>query len=212
MVGDSFCTIYLVRHGESEANVKKLVQGHSDTALTKRGVEEAERLRDELADIAFSAVYSSDLKRASETAKIVVDGRLKIIETPFLREKNYGVFEGVGHDKFLESLKSEFNRFDNELSDEERWDHKADSSIESDRDLLKRTMSFLETVASENLGKNVLVVTHRFPIRLLLVSVGYASYGDLSSGGVKTGGYAVVKSDGSTFEVIKVSNTEKNNL
>ena len=82
------CIIYLTRHGETEWNEKKLVQGHTDIPLNKKGVEQAKQLGRELKNIHFEAVFSSDLLRAKDSAKIIVLGkRLNIVLTNALRER-----------------------------------------------------------------------------------------------------------------------------
>ena len=54
-------TYYIVRHGETIGNTQKIIQGHSDTELTEKGIAQAHAIRDELSHINFAAAYSSDL-------------------------------------------------------------------------------------------------------------------------------------------------------
>lgn len=61
--------IYLIRHGESEGNAKRIYLGHTDLGLSPLGRRQAERTAEELSDVPFSCIYSSDLKRALETAE-----------------------------------------------------------------------------------------------------------------------------------------------
>jgi len=63
--------IILIRHGESEGNKEGLFRGRWDFPLTQNGIEQAEALQKELKDFDISAIYSSPLKRAHDTAKIV---------------------------------------------------------------------------------------------------------------------------------------------
>ena len=89
------CTIYLVRHGETEWNEKKLIQGHSDIPLNKKGEIQAKQLGEKLKDIHFEAVFSSDLVRAKRTAEIMVlEKKLAVITTKALRERLFGRYEG----------------------------------------------------------------------------------------------------------------------
>ena len=66
--------VYLVRHGQSEANLKRFVGGQLDVPLTPQGIEDAKKAGKMLEDIHFDKVFSSDLKRATDTAKIAIPG------------------------------------------------------------------------------------------------------------------------------------------
>ncbi|MCY3685988.1 MAG: histidine phosphatase family protein, partial [Chloroflexi bacterium] len=65
---DSGCTWYLVRHGETEWNRTRRIQGQTDTPLNRRGQTQASLLGRRLSDAEFSAVYASDLSRAMTAA------------------------------------------------------------------------------------------------------------------------------------------------
>jgi len=202
MTTEGVCTIYLVRHGESEANANKIVQGHTDSPLTKMGEEQAMRVAEDLSDVRFNAIFSSDLGRSIRTAEIIrLERNLEITTSPLLREKSYGIFEDMDHTKFIETLKEEFNRFDNELTIEERWSHKAHPSIESDVEILKRFTDYIKEIINSHIGETVLVISHRMPIRLFLVGIGCGTYENLKGGGLKNAGYAVLESNGQTFSV-----------
>ena len=84
-------TVHLIRHGETEQNVLKVWQGHSDTPLNKNGLRQAKLLASRLKD-SNATVYSSNLKRASETASFL-SKKIELRET--LREINVGDFTGM---------------------------------------------------------------------------------------------------------------------
>ncbi|GAE85082.1 histidine phosphatase family protein [Bacteroides reticulotermitis] len=92
--------IYFARHGKTILNTMDRVQGWADTPLTPAGVEVAEYLGEGLQseNIQFKAAYSSDLGRARQTARIVLDNKgqanLPITEVAQLRETNFGSYEG----------------------------------------------------------------------------------------------------------------------
>jgi broad specificity phosphatase PhoE len=71
----NYSTIYLTRHGETEWNEKKIIQGHSDIPLNKKGIKQANLLGMELKNIHFDAVFSSDLVRAKKSAEIMIKGK-----------------------------------------------------------------------------------------------------------------------------------------
>ena len=87
--------LYLVRHGQTDWNVKRIAQGRTDIPLNATGIEQAEALRDKLKDYPLDICYCSPLIRAAETAKIAVDGRCPIIFDNNLVERSFGEFEGT---------------------------------------------------------------------------------------------------------------------
>lgn len=74
--------VYVVRHGETDANRAHIIQGQLDTSLNIMGLEQAQLVSEVLRDIAFDFAYTSDLKRASAVSSNQVRGRLSAeIET-----------------------------------------------------------------------------------------------------------------------------------
>ena len=63
-------TVHFIRHGETEKNAQKVWQGHTDTPLNKKGLEQAKLLSERISS-RVTKVYSSDLKRASQTASFL---------------------------------------------------------------------------------------------------------------------------------------------
>jgi 2,3-bisphosphoglycerate-dependent phosphoglycerate mutase len=140
-------TIFLARHGETDWNAQERWQGHADTSLNERGREQARELAARLADIAFAAVYSSDLRRARETAEIVVDGRdLPLLIEPGLREIDVGSWQGLTGA---------------EIGDRERADGE---TLDAFRD---RVLAALESIGRRHEGADVLVVAHGGCVRTL---------------------------------------------
>lgn len=204
------CVIYIVRHGESRANLENIVQGHFDSRLTERGAEQARLTAEELGGVNFDSIYSSDLSRSLETAEILKSGRdVRIYTNPLLRERAFGSFEGMDREEFMEKFREEFDRFDNELDADHKWEHKPHLSIESDKELFERFNSALTEIAEQNIGGTIFVVAHRNIIRAFLMGIGFIKYGDRHRGSLKNGGYVILESDGSSFSVQKVYNSEE---
>lgn len=89
--------LYVTRHGKTMFNTTHRAQGWSDTPLTKPGIEVAQQLGRGLKGVEFINVYSSDLGRARQTAKVILEAKgdkMDIIEMPGLRETCFGLFEG----------------------------------------------------------------------------------------------------------------------
>jgi broad specificity phosphatase PhoE len=155
-------TILLARHGETDWNVERRVQGHSDTPLNDTGRSQARALADELAGEPIDAVYSSDLMRAHETARIVAEQRgLSVTAIPDLREKNFGSWEGMT---------------DVEINDrspqtrEQSWRDWGDG--ETRAQMADRVLAALERIAETHPDQRVLVVSHGGPLRAVLSHCG----------------------------------------
>ena len=105
-------TLLAIRHGETELNVAKRYQGHSDSPLTENGRKQVSSLGRRMEKIKFDTLISSDLGRTQETATIIAEYTGHSIKTDSrLRERNYGVLEGLtvsdimaGHSEVLERL------------------------------------------------------------------------------------------------------------
>jgi probable phosphoglycerate mutase len=92
--------VLAIRHGETAWNVEGRIQGQLDVALNDTGRWQVHRLALAVADEGISAVYSSDLLRALETAQAVARGCDRAITTDAgLRERGFGVFEGLSYDE-----------------------------------------------------------------------------------------------------------------
>ena len=88
--------ILLARHGETDWNIGRRVQGHTDIPLNAAGVDQARALAEQLAGEPLTAVFSSDLSRALDTATAVANAHgLVVVVDPRLREKNFGTWEGL---------------------------------------------------------------------------------------------------------------------
>ena len=85
--------LFLVRHGQTVANLEKRYVGPNETPLTELGKEQARAIAPILREIKFDKVYSSNIGRAIETAKLALDGR-EPIQTPYLREFDEGTLMG----------------------------------------------------------------------------------------------------------------------
>lgn len=88
--------LVIVRHGETDWNLEKRLQGHSDIGLNATGERQAYCLANALRGERFDAIYASDLRRAMATAQAIAVLQGHTVHTlSALRERHYGVFEGV---------------------------------------------------------------------------------------------------------------------
>ena len=90
--------LYIVRHGKTVSNLEAKVHGWTDSPLSELGISQAEKVGEGLKDIVFNTAYSSDIKRAADTAKIILNAnknqKPELQELFGLREWGYGGYEG----------------------------------------------------------------------------------------------------------------------
>jgi probable phosphoglycerate mutase len=152
-------TILLARHGETDWNAARRVQGHTDVPLNERGREQARALAEELADEPLEAVYASDLLRAHETARIVAERKgLHVTVLPELRERNFGTWEGLTDVEV-------FERFPQARTG--TW-----GDAETREELSHRILAALRRIAERHPDGRVLVVAHGGPLRAALSAAG----------------------------------------
>jgi probable phosphoglycerate mutase len=154
-------TILIARHGETDWNRVGRFQGHADPPLNATGRAQAAQLADRLAGMGVTAVHSSDLARASETAAIVA-ARLGIEVTPQpgLREIDVGEFQGLTHGEIDARWPEARARF------EERgygWGHG-----ETFDELSGRVVATLLAIAETHPGECILAVGHGGTVRAAL--------------------------------------------
>lgn len=159
--------IYMIRHGETDWNKERKVQGSADIPLNDYGIYLAEETAKGLKDVEFDIAYTSPLIRAKKTAEIILAGRdVPLIEESALREMDFGVYEGMccsGEHRAPGS--TEFNKFFTDTG------HFVPAEGgETVQELLGRTGRFLEELNhnTELADKKVLLSTHGAAMTALL--------------------------------------------
>jgi probable phosphoglycerate mutase len=147
--------LVVVRHGETHWNVASRVQGHADSPLTAAGEAQAAAIAARLATERFDGLVSSDLGRALATARAIA-GRTghEIVADARLRERNYGVAEGLTYGEIGVHYPEVFSRV---------RDTDPDYVVpggESRRQLFERVRDAFESLAREHEGTRVAVVCH----------------------------------------------------
>lgn len=207
MAQDFLTSVYIVRHGESENNVKDIIGADPD--LTAKGKQEAKSIAKKLTDIPFAAIFSSDLIRAKKTAQIIaLQRRLRVITRKELRERNYGKYEGQLMTKYQREMRDVIERMCT-MTDEEIKVFRRYEGFETDEELALRFTDCLRRLIISYRGKTLLVVTHGMVMRVLLVYLGFTSYKELPPFAIENTGYVHVLSDGANFFVKEVSGVRK---
>ncbi len=188
----NFCTLYIVRHGETDWNVKKIIQGHADIPLNKKGEAQAKELAKKLRHIKFDAIFSSDLIRAKRTAEIIsLEKKLAIHTTKELRERYFGKYQGKSF-----AVNNEMVKLINNLK---MFSGPGLKEVESDENIILRITTFLKEIAVAYPKKTILVVSHGGPMRTLLIHLGFSTYDNLTEGLIDNLAYIKLKSDGKDF-------------
>jgi broad specificity phosphatase PhoE len=204
---NNYCTLYIARHGETEWNLKQLTQGHGDSPLTDKGKEQARALGERLKEVAFDAIFSSDLSRAKHTAEIAkLERELAVQTSELLRERSFGAYEGQAIGTYSGKLLAMISEAENEA---QRLAAKLGEGDESEEEVVTRFIRQLREISVAYPGKNVLVVAHGGSIRMFLTHIGYGTYKELVSA-VSNGAYVKVTCDGINFNVEEVVGITKN--
>lgn len=145
----------LVRHGETEWNAARRIQGQIDIGLNETGLRQAEAAGRWLKMAGIMALYSSDLKRARTTAEAIGQALgLVPVLVPEMRERRYGTFEGLTYDEAKVKYPEGYAAFEG---------RNADYSFENGESLhamFERVTSRLKKIAAAHAGQNVVVVLH----------------------------------------------------
>jgi alpha-ribazole phosphatase len=155
--------LLLVRHGETELQSSLRYWGKTDVALGAVGLHQAEQLRDRLAMERLDAIYSSELKRAADTAGIIAARHnLKVTTCPELREVDFGRLEGL-----------EFNEIHSHFPDvEQMWITRNPALTYPDGESLlefeDRVSKFEVRLKNHRADETVLVVAHAGILRTLI--------------------------------------------
>lgn len=155
-MGLSITRLCLVRHGETDWNAERRLQGHIDIPLNATGVAQAAAAANALPGATFSACYSSDLLRALHTAQAACRALgLEARTLPALRERHYGHFQGLTYHEAASRHADDYARF--EARDP---DFAFPGGGESLRGFAERIQACLTDIVARHPGETVLVVTH----------------------------------------------------
>lgn len=162
-------TLYLARHGETDWNRERRWQGHTDIALNEAGRRQARELAEALRDRRLGRAFSSDLSRARETAEIVAAalGLAEVIVDADLRERSFGVFEGLTEAECCERYPEHWAAYRSDLK-------QPPPGAEAFEDVAQRMRTALERAlhrAGSAAPQSILVVSHGGAMRALLLAL-----------------------------------------
>jgi broad specificity phosphatase PhoE len=158
-------TLYLIRHGATTWNKQKRYCGYIDVPLSKEGRDQAAKLAKRIKPIKFDAVYSSNLKRAVRTARIVFGKTRKITIVPDLQEMNFGILEGLHHDQIIKKYGDIYKKW---------MQNPYKNHIPKGEDIKpfqKRVTNAIKKIVAANRGKTIAAVCHGGTISVFVMAV-----------------------------------------
>lgn len=149
----------LIRHGQTDWNILKRLQGHSDIPLNETGLAQAQTLAQTLASEKLDAIYSSDLQRASVTAETIAKSHgLIVTKTQRLRERCYGICEGMKGDEIKEKFPESHRAW--YAADPDHFFPDGERKTESPRQFYHRVIDILNDIAKRHQNERVAIITH----------------------------------------------------
>ncbi|MFZ2267421.1 MAG: histidine phosphatase family protein [Azonexus sp.] len=144
-----------MRHGETEWNAERRIQGQIDIGLNPTGLRQAEAAGRWLKAAGIAALYASDLKRAWTTG-LAIGNALGLTPQPApeLRERRYGIFEGLTYAEAQEKFPAGYAAFEGRNAD---YDFENGESLQT---MFARVTGKLQAIAAAHAGQNVVVVLH----------------------------------------------------
>ncbi|MDM8525648.1 alpha-ribazole phosphatase [Desulfococcaceae bacterium HSG8] len=157
--------IYLLRHGKVDLQGKKCFIGQTDLPLNSDGLRQARHWREKLRAIAFDGIYSSDLRRAVQTARIITENSNTDIHVmPRLREIHLGDWEGLPMSEIREIFPGEWRKRGENL------ESYRPPGGESFADLYARVVPVFRQIAEQSC-ENRLIIAHAGVNRAILCYV-----------------------------------------
>ena len=158
--------LYLIRHGATPLSTEDRFSGAANVFLSEEGRAQAERLAHRLADDNISAIYASPLDRTMETATILAQPHaLTPIQNEALREISHGHWEGMTRKDVESQFPDEYSAWE---SDPFTF---APEGGESGISVLARALPVIRQIVVDHRNKNIVVVSHKATIRLILSSL-----------------------------------------
>ncbi|MCH5585610.1 histidine phosphatase family protein [Shimazuella sp. AN120528] len=168
-------TLFFVRSGETEWDIEQRMQGRKDSLLTSVGIEQAKTLAQRLEHIHFHAIYSSESKRACDTASYILHNRkIKLKRTTDLMEMSFGDWEGRTLSDIQLNYPDEYHLFWKKPNEYEAKESKGETFI----DVQERVIPFVQIIVERHVGETILLVTDTCVIKTLF---NFYSGSDLST-------------------------------
>jgi alpha-ribazole phosphatase len=194
--------VLLIRHGQTDWNVQGRWQGTIQVPLNAVGIEQAHALAAHLKDRPISAIFSSDLIRASQTANILGEAvKVEVQEDPRWRELNLGVFQGLTYPEINSRYPKEFSE------SQANYMGYIVPQGESRQMMQDRAYEAFTEIIEREKGEEIAVVSHGGTIRILLLKLFGADHDAIMKTSVQNTSVTVVETDGITHQLLQAAAT-----
>ncbi len=158
--------LFLIRHGQSEWNKRNMIQGQTNTMLTDLGKEQAFSLGKRLLKEDIDIIYTSDLLRAYTTAKIIANTIHKpLVSSEFIREINFGPWEGLSFEEIKEKYSEEYFTW---LKEPDKLNINGAETLQI---VQNRALKYIDYIIRENKDKNIAIVSHGAILKTIILGL-----------------------------------------
>lgn len=158
--------LILVRHGETDSNIRGAYCGWTDCELNEKGRAQAQKAAEMLKSEKLSAIYSSPLKRAHSTSSIINENHnIDIVLDERLKEQNFGEWEDLAYCDIVERYPEDCANWQKD------WMNYCIKDGESSVKVYQRISGFIDSILKTNINGTILIVTHLGCIRMILAQM-----------------------------------------
>lgn len=193
--------IIFLRHAQAKNNVDRVLAGRREgIPLTKKGVEQANKIAAFLEPLKISAIYSSPIERALHTAKIIAD---KLDVSYHIDERiteiEMGTFSGMNYEDMFEKYGNVFLRFYQNDPVIEK------NGVEPFSNVKKRVLEMVNHCSAAHQGKNILLVTHMDPIKAIISTITQLRPESLYELIIRNASLTIVKKEQADFSLVSMN-------
>lgn len=155
-------TVYIIRHGETNSNLRHTCLGRKDAPLNENGIIQSKKLAERLSDIDFDVVYTSPLERAVNTISYVIKKDIPLVLNYSFIERDYGIWDDMTFDEIKKAYPHEYDEW------QQHWTEFVIPGGESSEQVQSRVNEIMDRILNIHKNETVAVVTHLGTARHIL--------------------------------------------
>ncbi|TET34125.1 MAG: histidine phosphatase family protein [Planctomycetota bacterium] len=195
-------TIYMVRHGETDANVQKIFRGRLDPPLNDRGRLQAEAAGEVLRDVRLSRIYSSPLRRARETAAAIAEATgAEITASEKLIDIDFGDWQGKRLVEVKEKYFAAYGRWVNSPASAKISGGESLSLVQS------RAMDELRDIAGSHMEGSIALVSHRVTLKTMMLGILDVDLDRFRNIRLNTACISIIEAENGEFSLVRMNDT-----